>query len=75
MSATFSNTLDSTPPARKAVVTGQILSGIAVLFLAFDAAMKVLAVPAALQATIQLGYPAAAIVPIGVMEIIACSST
>jgi hypothetical protein len=47
---------------------GRVLSGAAVLFLAFDAAMKVLNVQAAVDGTTQLGYPAAVVVPIGLMQ-------
>jgi len=43
---------DSTArPARSALWTGRILSGLAVLFLAFDAALKLLALPAAVEGT------------------------
>ena len=48
---------------------GWVLSGIAVLFLLFDAGIKVLKLPFAVEATTQLGYPASTIVPIGLLEI------
>lgn|SRR5690348_568708 len=50
--------------------TGRTLSGIAVLFLAFDAAIKVLGLSFAIQATVQLGYPERLVVPIGIIEIV-----
>jgi hypothetical protein len=56
--------------SKKAVRTGQILSGIAVLFLTFDAATKVLALPVAVEATRQLGYPANTVVGIGILQLI-----
>ena len=37
--------------------TGRVLSGLVVLFLASDAAMKVARLPLALEGTSQLGYP------------------
>jgi hypothetical protein len=53
-----------------AVYSGRILSGIAVVFLTFDAAMKVLAVPAAVEATTQLGYPANTLPAIGILQVV-----
>lgn len=47
------------------ITAGRILFGLAVLFLAFDALVKVLALPMAVQGTVQLGYPASTLVPIG----------
>lgn len=46
------------------------LSGLAVLFLAFDTVMKLLAVEQAVQSTTELGYPASAVFTIGVIELI-----
>jgi hypothetical protein len=61
---------DRAPRSRRAVLAGRILSGIAVLFLAFDAAMKLLALPAAVEGTTQLGYPASTLLPIGIIQLI-----
>jgi len=52
------------------VSAGRILSGIAVLFLLFDAAMKVFKLPAAVDGTVQLGYPAGVLVPLGIIQIV-----
>ena len=57
-------------PSRRAVWTGRLLSGIAVLFLAVDAGMKLLRLPAAVEGTTQLGYPAGVILSIGVIQAI-----
>src|SRR5260370_32199642 len=48
---------------------GRILSGLAVAFLALDAAVKLLALPAAVAATTQLGYRESALVTIGIIEL------
>ena len=53
----------------KQVWTGRVLSGVAVLFLTFDAAMKVFMMAPAIEGTTQLGYPASAIVPIGLIQV------
>src|SRR5688572_4958344 len=47
----------------------RILTGMAVLFLAFDAGIKVLGTKMAVDATIQLGYPADVVVPLGILEV------
>ena len=51
------------------VWTGRVLSGIAVAFLTFDAAVKLFRVPMAIEGTTQLGYPDSVIVPLGVLQI------
>jgi hypothetical protein len=68
--------MNSTPIAttfagrsRAAVWTGRILSGIAVLFLAMDAAMKLFMIPAAVEGTRQLGYPVGTLFGIGLVEV------
>jgi hypothetical protein len=48
---------------------GRIISGIAVLFLLVDTAMKLLKAAPAVEGTTQLGYPAEVIVPIGIIEV------
>ncbi len=52
----------------KALWIGRILSGLAVLFLAFDAAMKLLALKPAVEGTMQLGYPASSLLVIGLIQ-------
>ena len=47
---------------------GRVLSGLAVLFLAFDASMKLLQLAPAMEGTTQLGYPASTVLPIGVLQ-------
>ena len=50
--------------------TSRILSGLAVLFLAFDATIKLLNPPMVVEANAQLGYAAHVIVPIGILEVV-----
>jgi hypothetical protein len=52
-------------PAR--VWIGRTLSGLAIAFLGFDALGKLLRVQPVLEGTQQLGYPASAVLPIGVL--------
>ena len=49
---------------------GRILSGVAVLFLLFDAAGKLLEVAPVVAGTTALGYPAGAVFTIGVIELL-----
>jgi hypothetical protein len=56
--------------SRRAALTGRILSGLAVAFLAMDATMKLFSVPAAVQGTAQLGYPTSVLFGIGVVQAI-----
>ena len=53
----------------KAVWCGRVLSGIAVAFLAFDAAMKLMALKPAVEGTLQLGYPASVLLPLGLIQL------
>jgi hypothetical protein len=56
--------------AGKTIWTGRVLSGIAVAFLALDAAMKVFSVPAAVEGTVALGYPESVLFGLGVVQAI-----
>jgi hypothetical protein len=49
------------------VWTGRVLSGLAVAFLLFDAAGKLLRVAPVIEGSAKLGYPESTIVPIGVL--------
>lgn len=49
------------------VWAGRILSGIAVAFLLFDAAGKLMRVGPVIEGSVQLGYPERAVLPIGVL--------
>lgn len=50
--------------------TAYVLSGLAILFLTFDTVMKLVQNPMALQGTTELGYPAAAVFTIGVIQLV-----
>jgi hypothetical protein len=55
---------------RASIWTGRALSLFAVLFLTFDTVIKVLNMAPAVESTVQLGYPASAVVGIGILELI-----
>jgi len=52
------------------VRTGSVLSGMAILFLGFDAAMKVVRAAPAVAATIELGYDGRLVATIGLLELV-----
>src|SRR5262245_51575529 len=59
--------------ASKTSWAGRAISGIAVLFLIFDASLKLLRLPVVLEASAQLGFSPEGIVPTGVL-LIACTT-
>ncbi|WP_437806888.1 DoxX family protein [Sorangium sp. So ce1078] len=61
-------------PSRRALWAGRVLSGLGVLFLTFDAAVKVLRLFPAEAATGQLGFPASLVPTLGYLQI-ACLVT
>ena len=58
------------PASQRQILSGRILSGLSIAFLLFDAGMKIARVPAAVEGTVQLGYPAEAILGIGLVQLI-----
>lgn len=57
--------LDVPPRSRWA---GWVVTALVVLFLIFDTAVKLLELPVAVTSTVELGYPAGAVVVIGAIE-------
>lgn len=51
-------------------MAGYVLTVLAALFLTFDTVLKVLVLAPAVQATVELGYPAGAVFWIGVIELV-----
>jgi hypothetical protein len=58
------------PVSKGRLWTGRIISAVVVLFLLFDSITKVMKVRAVMEASAQLGYPANAIVTIGIILLI-----
>jgi len=54
-------------PVSTALWTGRVLSGIAIAFLLFDAAGKLMKVAPVVEGSAALGYPESALVPIGLL--------
>jgi hypothetical protein len=60
----------NTNVSRAALWGGRIASGIAVLFLLFDAVGKLLRPAAVITGTTQLGWPARVILPLGIIQLV-----
>jgi len=58
-----------TQPSKGALWTGRILSGLIVAFMGFDAVVKIIKIPAAVEGTAKLGYPPNVLVPIGLVAL------
>ncbi len=54
--------------SRKAQWAGRLMSGLAILFLAFDALGKVFGLPPFIQGTTELGYAASAVFGLGLVQ-------
>lgn len=67
--APATHTQTRTQSSKKALWTGRILSGLAVLFLLFDATGKLLQIPEAQQGTMELGYPVSVLFGLGVVQL------
>jgi len=56
--------------SKKTLWIGRIVSGLLILFLLFDGAMKLVKPAIVVEGTVRLGYPEYTIVPIGIMLLI-----
>ena len=54
----------------RSLLAGRILSALAILFLLFDTAIKLLRLAPAVEGTIELGYPGSAVLTIGIIELV-----
>jgi hypothetical protein len=61
------STTETAANSRAALWAGRIITGLVILFLLFDAVIKLIKLPAALEGTVRLGYPASVLVPLGVV--------
>jgi hypothetical protein len=57
-------------PSRKQIITGRVLTTLAVLFLLFDAIGKLMRPAAVIEGTTQLGWPASVILPLGIIQVV-----
>jgi hypothetical protein len=59
------------PSSKASIWAGRILTTLVVLFLVFDGTVKALKLPAVVAGSVQAGYPAGEVMPIGVV-LLAC---
>jgi hypothetical protein len=62
--------VSSVPSSRRALIAGRVCSGLAVLFLAFDAVVKFLSVAGASEATQKLGWDPAIVPWLGGLQLV-----
>jgi len=70
-SAPTTTTITRARSGRAALWTGRVMSGLMVAFLILDGAMKLARLAPVVKGTVELGYPIASIVPIGI-ALLAC---
>ena len=58
------------PVSKKMVWTGRVISVLVVLFLLFDASLKLLRLAPALEATAKLGYRVSVVFPLGIVLLV-----
>jgi hypothetical protein len=63
-------TTQSGSASKTAVWSGRIISALVVIFLLFDSTIKVLKLAAAVEGTVQAGYPATTVQPIGIVLLV-----
>ena len=61
----------NTPASSKQLWLGRVLSGLAILFLAFDAVAKLLELPMVIEGTRRVGYPPSVVFGLGLV-LLAC---
>ncbi len=67
---TNANEIPTTTKTGWARWVGRVLSGLAILFLAFDVVIKLVQHQAAMEGTVQLGFPASTVLPIGIIGLV-----
>jgi ABC-type uncharacterized transport system permease subunit len=68
MEETHMLTNDRANTSGKMLWAGRIMSGIAIIFLLFDSALKLLRLDPAVKGTVQLGYPESVVLGIGIIQ-------
>ena len=68
---TFPASIPAINVSKSALWTSRVLTTLVTLFLLMDLTMKVLRVPVAVEGTVKLGYSAAVLVPLGLIQLVA----
>ncbi len=62
--------MQTAPVSKTMLWVGRIMSGLIIVFFLFDAGVKILKLPVAVEGTIRLGYPASLVQPIGAVALV-----
>jgi hypothetical protein len=68
--AVMQSTPETTPVSTRRRWTGRIIGTLAVLFLAFDSAGKLLTLPPVVEGSARLGFPESVVLGIGIIELV-----
>lgn len=60
----------ATTPSKASLWAGRVMWTLGILFLSFDAAIKLMRSAEALDGTLELGYPATVVLPLGILQIL-----
>src|ERR1700730_8408871 len=59
--------IQTAPASKTSLWAGRIISGLVVLFMLFDSAMKLMKLAPAVEGTTKLGYPVGIVLPLGIV--------
>ncbi len=62
--------MQTTPASKTSLWSGRIMSGLVVLFMLFDSAIKLMKLAPAVEGTARLGYPVSLVLPIGIVLLV-----
>ena len=64
------STTQAAPASKTMLWVGRVTSALMIVFMLFDAGIKILKLPAAVEGTVRLGYPASTVQPVGVIALV-----
>ncbi|MGC2182078.1 MAG: DoxX family protein [Terriglobales bacterium] len=62
--------VQAAPVSKTMLWIGRVISALMILFMLFDAGVKILKLPVAVEGTVRLGYPVSTIQPIGIVALV-----
>jgi hypothetical protein len=62
--------MQTAPASKTSLWSGRIMSGLVVLFMLFDSAIKLMKLAPAVEGTARLGYPVSLVLPIGIVLLV-----
>lgn len=66
----MSSGTQNSPVSKTMLWVGRVITALMIVFMLFDAGIKLLKLPPAVEGTVRLGYPASAVQPIGIVALV-----